>query len=270
VGRLGALELAAADRAIADRQQDVALAEQALVGRALDLEHLLGRPVGGDFQPYAAADSPSTAPAVIDQKAEMAHALESSPALKALKAGVASAEVDILTAESLVRPRLDFVGSVAALGRQGALGEAWEQTARLGTLAWSAGLQFALPVQNRVARGNADAVRGAADSARIDVADLELQIRDGAIRLSAAARTAARRYARARAEVGYAEKNLQAEKARFDVGRSTNNDVLLRQQELKTAELQVARAVADQAIAEAALDALTGDILDRYGVVLTL
>jgi len=61
---------------------------------------------------------------------------------------------------------------------------------------------------------------------------------------------------------------LDAERARFDVGRSTNNDVLLRQQELRTAELQVARAAADVAIAETALSALTGDILEHYSVKL--
>ena len=72
----------------------------------------------------------------------------------------------------------------------------------------------------------------------------------------------------AREAVGYAQKNLDAERARFDVGRSTNNDVLLRQQELKSAEVQIARAVADLANAETALAALTGDILERYGVVL--
>ena len=57
--------------------------------------------------------------------------------------------------------------------------------------------------------------------------------------------------------------------ARFDVGRSTNNDVLLRQQELKAAEIQVARAATDQANAETALSALSGDILERYGITLS-
>jgi outer membrane protein TolC len=86
--------------------------------------------------------------------------------------------------------------------------------------------------------------------------------------MAAAARTAARRGDLARAAVGYAQKNLEAERARFEVGRSTNNDVLLRQQELKSAEIQVARAMTDLANAETALATLTGDILERYGVVL--
>ena len=112
------------------------------------------------------------------------------------------------------------------------------------------------------------AARATRDSARIDVVDLELGIRDGVVRMTNAARIGARRGDLARAAVGYAQKNLEAEHARFDVGRSTNNDVLLRQQELKSAEIQIARAAADLANAETALLALTGEILDRYGVIL--
>ncbi|MEO7668243.1 MAG: hypothetical protein ABIW57_02820 [Polyangia bacterium] len=44
--------------------------------------------------------------------------------------------------------------------------------------------------------------------------------------------------------------------------------MLLRPPELKNAEFQIARAAADLANAETALAALTGKILDRYGVVL--
>ena len=58
-------------------------------------------------------------------------------------------------------------------------------------------------------------------------------------------RTAARRVELAKATVGFANQNLEAEKARFSVGRSTNNDVLLRQQELKSAEIQVVQATVD-------------------------
>jgi hypothetical protein len=43
---------------------------------------------------------------------------------------------------------------------------------------------------------------------------------------------------------------------------------MLRQQELKQAQISVARAVVDLLEADVALEALTGDILDTYGVAL--
>ena len=177
-------------------------------------------------------------------------------------------QIDIRTQQALLRPQLDFTGSVATAGRQLDFGQAWAQAARFENLTWSAGLAFQLPLQNRAARGAEQSARATGELARINIADLELGIRDGVVRMAAAARFAARRGDLARAAVGYAQKNLEAERARFDVGRSTNNDVLLRQQELKTAEIQVARAAADLANAETALEALTGDILERYGIVL--
>ncbi|MBC8133015.1 MAG: TolC family protein [Deltaproteobacteria bacterium] len=269
VGRLGQADLAAVDRAIADRLQDVALAEQTLLIRALDLERLMGRAVVATFVAPTPSERPSSSePAPIDTVAETARALQSSPQLRALRAGLELSEIDVRTAQALLRPKLDFTGSVGTAGVQFGFGEAWSQAARFENIVWSAGLAFQLPLQNRAARGNEQAARASGEAARIDLGDLELGIRDGVVRMTAAARTAARRRELARAAVGYAQKNLDAERARFEVGRSTNNDVLLRQQELKNAEIQIARASADLANAETALAALTGEILDRYGVLL--
>ena len=268
VGRSGLADLAAVDRAIADREQDVAISEQTLMGKALDLERLLGRAVSADFAPAIAAERPSPTPALIQTATETTHALESSPQLRALRAGLELSQIDIRTAQSLLNPQLDFTGSVSTVGRQLDFGQAWAQAARFENLNWSAGLIFQLPLQNRVAHGAAESARASGELARVNVADLELGIRDSVVRLATAARIAARRGDLARAAVGYAQKNLEAEHARFDVGRSTNNDVLLRQQELKSAEIQVARAAADLVNAETALQALTGDILERFGIVL--
>ena len=79
--------------------------------------------------------------------------------------------------------------------------------------------------------------RLASERSRLDTGDLELEINFQVQRLTSMLRTASRRVELARATVGFANQNLEAEKARFSVGRSTNNDVLLRQQELKTAEI---------------------------------
>ena len=268
VGRLGLADLAAVDRAIADRQIEIATAEQALLGRALDVERLLGRAVKGTFVAYGTAERPAALASVSEPTAEIEHALMTSPQLRALRTGLELSQIDIRTAQSLLHPEIDFVGAIGTAGREQRFADTWAQTARFENLPWSAGLTFTAPIQNRAARGGADAARAAAEKARIDALDLELGIRDGVVRFGAAARAAARRVELARDEVGYAQTNLAAERARFDVGRSTNNDVLLRQQELKTAEIQVARALADLAIAETNLDALTGDILDRHSLLL--
>jgi outer membrane protein TolC len=131
---------------------------------------------------------------------------------------------------------------------------------------YSAGLTFQLPLQNRAARGAAEVARATADNAQLDARDLELQIRDTVARMAAQVRSAGARVERGLEAETYSEQNLKAEQARFSVGTSTNNDVLLRMQELLQTKTSVARAMADLLEADVALAALTGDVLDLYGI----
>jgi outer membrane protein len=269
VQRVGKLELAAVEAAIAARQQEVATGEQELVLRGLDLMRLFGRPVPPTFAGYASGERPSAGAHEVDVAADITRALQNSPALKSLKMGIGLTDIDIQVAAASVRSRLDFAGSVGVSGRDnGTLSDSLAQTSRFDRPTWSAGLIFELPVQNRAARGAEQTARLTGERATLDAGDLELAIRDGVARLGARIHAASQREQLARAAVGYAGQNLEAERARFEVGRSTNNDVLLRQQELKQAEIAVARATVDLLVNDAALAALTGDILDRYQIKL--
>ena len=60
--------------------------------------------------------------------------------------------------------------------------------------------------------------------------------------------------------------NLEAEQARFEVGRATNYDVLFRIDELLNAQTTYLRAGLDYLRAKATLQALTGEILPAYGL----
>jgi outer membrane protein len=268
VGRMGALEAAAVNRAIAQAQQEEATSEQLLTARALDLQRLFGAAVPRGFPGYKAADALNVSAHEVNVDTETTHALQASPALKSLKMGLALSDIDLQVALASLRPQLDLGASVGRVGRDLNFGESLRQLTRNEDTVWSAGLTFSLPVQNRAARGTADVARAAADSARLDAEDLDLAIRDGVARLAAVIQSASQRIEFARAAVGFAEQNLTAERARFDVGRSTNNDVLLRQQELKLAQIAVARAIVDLLDGDVALAALTGDVLETYGVTL--
>src|SRR6185369_17883172 len=68
--------------------------------------------------------------------------------------------------------------------------------------------------------------------------------------------------------IGLAEQNVTAEQKRFELGKSTNFDVLRRQDEREQARLRKASAVADYLAARAELDGLSGAILARYHIVM--
>jgi outer membrane protein TolC len=266
VGKLGELAAAAVHRAIATAQQAEASSEQALMGRALDLQRLFGAAVPAGFLGYKAADALGASKHDVDVAAETQHALEASPALKSIRMGLKLSETDLAVALDSMRPQLNFVASVSQGGRNQALAESLHQMTNPDYIDYSAGLTFQLPLQNRAARGAAEVARATADNAQLDARDLELQIRDTVARMAAQVRSAGARVERGLEAVTYSEQNLKAEQARFSVGTSTNNDVLLRMQELLQAKTSVARAMADLLEGDIALAALTGDILDLYGI----
>ena len=103
-------------------------------------------------------------------------------------------------------------------------------------------------------------------AALIDSADVKNQVATAAVQAVALASSAEKRLELSRRAIELSEKNIKAEVGRFELGKSTNFDVLLRQDELKQARLRYARAVADYLRARAALGALTGELLPEYGV----
>jgi outer membrane protein TolC len=268
VGKMGELGAASVKRAIATAQQAEASAEQALLGRALDLQRLFGAAVPPRFVGYKAADALEASMHEVDVEAETTHALTASPALKSIRMGLKLTETDLAVAIDSMRPQLNLVASLSQGGRNQDLVESLRQLTNPNYIEYSAGFNFSIPIQNRAARGAAEVASAAADSAQLDARDLELSIRDTVARMAAQIRSAGARLEHGREAVTFSEDNLKAEMARFQVGTSTNNDVLLRQQELRQAQESLARAMADLLEGDVALAALTGDILDQYGVSL--
>jgi outer membrane protein TolC len=268
VGRLADSDAASVERAIAQRLEDMATGEQILFFRSLDLQRLFGVPVEVTSPLLIATDAPGTSAPSVDEAADVGRALEANPQLRALKLGLGLSQADVATARNTLRPRLDFVGSVGPVGWKPGLGDSVRQASGFGALAWSAGLTFELPVENRTARGQMRAAEEELNLAHINAEDFAVQLRDLVLRAARSVRTAGTRVTLGQREVEFAQRNLDAERARFQAGRATNNDVLLRQQELKDAQTRLLRATVDQNESEAALSAATAEILDRYGVVL--
>ena len=68
--------------------------------------------------------------------------------------------------------------------------------------------------------------------------------------------------------IDLANENIKIETDRFNLGKSTNFDVLNRLEELRQAELRKAQALIDWHKGEVVVQALTGDLLPLYGITL--
>jgi len=268
VGRLADADAASVERAIAQRLEELAVGEQNLYFRSLDLEVLFGAPADANRPWLAASDAPVAGTVTLDDGAELARALTANPQLRALRRGIDLSQADLTVAKNTLQPRLDLGTRVGPVGRSERLSDSLPHTSGLSDLAWMAELTFELPVQNRTARGQMQVAEENLNLARINEGDLAARLRDLVLRTTRSIRTAGKRVELGQREVEFAQKNLESERARFQAGRATNNDVLLRQQELKDAETRLLRATVDQSESEVALAAATAEVLDRYGIVL--
>jgi outer membrane protein TolC len=291
-GRLAAVEAKAVEQSLAQRETDVLLAENLLLDASLRLRTLMGQEFAGrEVLGVEAGTDPveSISPEPIDVQAEIDRALAANPAVRQLEIALASRRIDEIEAANQRLPQLDFTGTFAPLGRSvdkrpdpstgdpgttGSWGEAFRNfgtgdVANDGLFAEytiTGALDFTWSVQNRTAKGNHQRVLAEIKQAELNLKSIRQSTATQVISASNKLRSAAKQIELARVSIELAEQNLAAEQARFDVGRSTNYDVLFRIDELLTAQTTLLRAGLDYLRAKAELQALTGEILPAYGL----
>jgi outer membrane protein TolC len=253
--------------AIANRESDAIDAEQELLSDAVELERLSGHEPLDPTAP-ALTDAPPAQADVPSLPSVLALALTGNFDLLAARAGLASADIDAVVARNGKLPELDATIAAGPMGANANAGTAFAQMGRFSAYAVAAGLALTQPTINRAARGLDLAARAARRKADLNEAVVRQQVQASATRAVAAARNAGRRMAVLAPMSDVARLDLEAERARFTAGRSTNFDVLRRQDEVAQVELRRLRANVDYVQALATVEALTGEILPRLGVTL--
>lgn len=291
-GRLAAVEAKAVEQSLAQRETDVLLSENVLLETSLRLRVLMGQEFAGR---EVLGVQPTTDPVAllmpepVDMQAAIDKALSANPAVRQLEIALASRRIDELEAANQRLPQLDFTGTFSPQGRSvdsvpnaqtgepgssGSWGEAFrnfgtDSVATDGLFAEytvSGALDLTWAVQNRTARGNHQRVIAELAQAEQNLKAIRQNIATQVITATNKLRSATKQLELARLSIELAEQNLAAEQARFDVGRSTNYDVLFRIDELLNAQTTELRAGLDYLRAKAELQALTGEILPAYGL----
>jgi outer membrane protein len=253
--------------AIALRDEEALFAALAARERSLDLERLVGMPL--DPRARLVASEPSWSPEPLPAVEELlATARAHNPELAAAHAVERAAGVDVTVTDNGMLPQLDVAFSGGPTGNASDLGTAFGQLARFQAYALSGSLILSHPIGRHSARGAREQARATLRKARLGADDIALQVDTAVLRLVSQIETAEARIHVLAATTDHAALDLEAERARFAVGRASNFDVLRRQDELAQAKLRQARARIDYLKTVAALGAVTADILPRYGVVL--
>jgi outer membrane protein len=272
LGQVAPTEVVAVDQIIAQREEEILGAELQVAERSLELRRLAGLEIGpraielSPGEPLAVEATPPTVDQVV------AAAMEASYELAALEARGKGARLEIEVAENGTLPRLDLSLALGPIGAATRAPDAFESLTRFttdeGGYSARAALRYQQALENRAAEGRQMRARAEARRIEIDGRQLRLEIALAAVQAVRAAGSAQKRMVLSLTAIELSEKNVKAETGRFELGKSTNFDVLERQEELKQARLRQARAVVDYLRALAFIDALTGDILGKYGVKL--
>jgi outer membrane protein len=293
-GRQSPVEAKAVEQALAAREGDVINAENALLGASLDLRTLMGESfVDSDTLGVVPATDPIVRPRAVDLKAEIDNALAYNPQVRQLQLGIESRRIDEVVAANQRLPQLDVSGTFTPQGRsvdrvpdattggagtQGSWPEAFrnifsdfDDPGSDGLLAdWTLTGQISLTwdVQNRGPKGQHEAALLQIQKAEVQLHQARQQVASGVVRAANGLRTASKVMEVAEISLDLARQNLEAEQARFEVGRSTNYDVLLRLDQVDQAAAQALNAQITYLKALVQLQALNGEILPAYGIEL--
>jgi outer membrane protein TolC len=253
--------------AVALRQDAAYSAEQVLRAQSAELARLMGVEVDPQDARWETTDGPEVVPGRhVSFEVALASALDHNPRIAAVRALGRASAIDVNVRENGLLPELDLSLSGETLGNASNPGTAFGQLAGFRTYGVQVGLVFQEPLGRYAAAGNLRAAHERLRKTRLDEAAISGQIRSAVIREVGAIESAARRIDALTDATDTAALDLAAERARFEVGRATNFDVLRRQGDLAQTRLRLLRARTDYVEAIAGLEALTGDILPRYGV----
>ncbi|MEX1362309.1 MAG: TolC family protein [Nannocystaceae bacterium] len=289
-GRLSPVDAKAVEQALAARESDVINAENSLLVASLNLRTLMGESLADqDTLGVLPTTDPLVRPRPVDIKTELDSALANNPQVRQLQLGIESRRIDELVAANNRLPQLDVSGSFTPQGRsvdsvpdpgsgdpgaQGSWPEAFrnifsDDVRNNGLLAdWTLTGQITLTwdVQNRGPKGQHEAAMLQLDKAELQLDQARQQVASGVIQAANGLRTASKVMDVAEISLELSKENLEAEQARFEVGRSTNYDVLQRLDEVDQAAASALSAQISYLKALVQLQALNGEILPAYGI----
>jgi|GEM_PF-131673 len=266
VGTLAPLEIVQSQAAIATREQGIITARQAIGDAADALRLAMNLPQ--DLYQYDVL--PTTPPESDTIQINLAESIETALASRyevtQEHLNIDRAKITAAVARNSLLPTLNFNAGYNLAGGNPSFGTALNQVTAFDFPGWTIGLSFAFPIQNRAARA-ANAI------AELDVdrfnRELEQEQKIVINEVRRAVRgieTAEKVIVAAHASRGFQEKNLDAERKRYENGLSTSFLITQIQDQLTLARQSEVNAVVGYRTALAEYYRSIGKLLPELGV----
>lgn len=267
-GKVADAEALAVEQAIATRTEELLSAELAIVDRSIVLRRAAGLPIANGNLVLRVDAAVSAANRSWDLGTLLETSYAASPELARLAVDQKSTEIEVEVSADGLLPQLEAALTLGPSGRDDTASGALQNLVGLDDYQISGSLTYRQPLGARAARGRLRAARGQLDKIKVSASDIKQQLAQALNRAIGQVELAKRRVELAERTIELSQRNIEVELTRFGLGKSTNFDVLQRQDELKQARLRRVRALIDWHKAEASVLAVTGELLPSYGIAI--
>lgn len=270
VGTLAPVEIIDAESGVASRVEAVILAENTIKDREDELKRIMNfadTDIISDAT-VVPADNPYFEAKKIEVKDAIRIAMEKRPELTELQLVTENAGIQTRRRKNELYPQLDFTGGVRYTGLGSEASDANDAAFSETYQGEFLGLALSIPIGNRSARSEYNKSKLNERQATLNVRKKELDI---VVEVRASARqvtTNIERVNATRKAKELAEKRLENEGKKYNVGRSTSLEILRAQENLAIAEFEATRAIIDYEISLGNLEKAKGTILDLYDIKL--
>jgi outer membrane protein len=265
-GKTARSEIPAVQQIIATRQEDVLNGQLAVLNASIALRRASGMPIGKGALGLHVASDLQIADVAWDLGALVEQGYAASPQLVQLAKQADGATVDIDVTENGLMPQLDLALQAGPTGDAGGFNNAFKGLVEFNSFTVGGSLTFSRTLSQWDVRGRSRELRTARQKIAVSAVDLRAQIADTISFSVAQLELAKRRVVLSQRAIDLANENIRIETDRFNLGRSTNFDVLNRLEDLRQAELRKAQAMVDWHKAEVVVESLTGQLLPRFGI----
>ena len=265
VGTLAPLDVLQAQAEAASRRQTLATAEATLQTAVLTLKRYI---VSGTDDPLwrqeiVPVDLPSLGPAPTDIEAAVRRALGNRTDLESARKDLDSSDVSIRYFRNLAMPALDLTATYGATGLggtrtertglggdvsnviPGGYADALSLLRRREFPTWNLAVTMSYPIGGSYADAQYARARVHRNQSLAQLRALELQVATEVTNAALSVQSNLKRVEAARAARELAQKRLEAEQSKFEVGLSTNFFVVQAQRDLADAENAELRTLAD-------------------------
>ena len=289
LGAIASLDIYRSESQVAQRKLQVIQAEYQLT----QSQDALRRTIGADLDPkFAALDLDLTEPSDMSGEGEsmsiddaLTQAMKARPEFESLQQQLANDETSIKLANNGLKPDLNFTTFYAMNGQggnqidsttgvpvvvsRGGLGDSFDQLTSREFPTYGATLQFRLPLRNRSAEADlgTSLVSQKRDMYRMRQQQqaISLEVKNAVHQLEQAKLSVAA----ARVSRDLAQKTLQADQRKYELGTETIFFVLDAQNQLAQAEQNLVQAQIAYQRSVTALDHATGALLSKNNVQIT-